>query len=228
MDFTWRRTENGPGYSVSGKETEDFDLEEDAGFGEQTAVIYHIEKEYISAQYNHLGPRANDIAHYFSQFSTGASQDYFDWIPELDEEVRDWLHRSSVQTQLVFKLDTASLNENSTRDTAISSFLEMRQKNAAGMIEVTLSCGEDRRGGPLSGLLNLIENLLSQGNALKKMQAKIKEQPEDSAELLDLLGHKLVEEIDENLLEKTDGLRYSFESRISFLERALNQWLQSR
>ena len=39
LDFTQRRVQNGPGHSRRGQPTADFDLGQDAGFGEQTAAI---------------------------------------------------------------------------------------------------------------------------------------------------------------------------------------------
>ena len=91
MEFTQRRTHNGPGYSRQGHETRDFDLEENAGFGEQTAAGWSSQN-YLAAQYNHYGVRPSAIAVYLGRFfrpdpSSDRPIPLFSLTPEIDSGV---------------------------------------------------------------------------------------------------------------------------------------------
>ena len=105
---------------------------------------------------------------------------------------------------------------------------KLRQQTHAGYIEVILSCGEDRYGGPLDKIMQFTNVLLRDKECLTNLEVSIKEQEDSASEILNILNHHLCEEIENSNLHKTKGLRYSFESRIQYIHGALDKWLQSR
>lgn len=228
MDFTFRRTTNGPGLSHKGQATQDFALATGDGFGEQTAVIYAPDKDYVAIQYNHFGPRAASIAGYFGYFHGHQNSDFFDWNPVIDEDVYARFINSAQQTKLHFKIDASTLTDAMVRNNvAFSAVQDLREGTSAGMVEITISYGNDSRGGSLSRIVGLARNMLD-NSATKGLKATIKEQTDSKAEVLDLFNHRLCQEIEDTVLVQTQGLRYTFRSRINPIEIALTQWLQSR
>lgn len=228
VDFTTRRKDNGPGYSVSGKETEDFPLENDAGFGEQTAFVYHPEKEYLAVQYNQYGPRAASIAKYFSEFSTHEAPDHFDWKPVFDDNVMQKLQRSKSKTKLSYKLDMSSVSKEMSREIGIEHAYDLWKKYNAAIIEITVSLGRGERGKSINNVFSAARNIRSLNDSVKRLHAQVKVDDDSNAEILNLLDHQWVKEIDNKKLRKTPGLRYTFESRAEIIRGVLREWLQSR
>lgn len=233
MDFTYRRVTNGPGYSAPGVDTADFDIEKDAGFGEQTAIVYDPDQEYVAVQYNHHGPRAGVIAEYFSHFSDGQQTDHYSWDPAIRKDVYAKLQRSAQQTKLRLRVDASTINDEMLKNNvALNAVQTLRNTTNAGYVEIILSQGEDRRGGPLGSIREIIRALVphkEQPDAyLKKLEVGVKDQVDSSTEILDILKHRVVEDIPDDELLKTDGLRYTFDSRIGHINKVLTQWLRSR
>lgn len=228
VDFTTRREDNGPGHSVSGKETEDFPLENDAGFGEQAAFVYHPEKEYLAVQYNQYGPRAASIAKYFSEFSTHAAPDHFDWKPVFDDNVMQKLQRSKSKTKLSYKLDMSSVSKEMSREIGIEHAYDLWKKYNAAIIEITVSLGRGERGKSIRDVFSAVSNIRSLKDSVKRLQAQVKVDDDSNAEILNLLDHQSMKEIDNKKLTKTKGLRYTFGSRAKIIREVLREWLQSR
>ena len=229
VDFTTRREDNGPGYSVSGKETKDFPLENDAGFGEQTAFFYHLEKEYLAVQYNQYGPRAANIAKYFSEFSTDDEEpDNFDWKPVFDDNVMQKLQRSKSKTKLSYKLDMSSVSKEMSREIGIEYAYDLWKKYDAAIIEITVSLGREERGKSIRDVFSAVRNIRRLNDSVKRLQAQVKVDDDSNAEILNLLDHQWVKEIDNKKLTKTKGLRYTFGSRAKIIREVLREWLQSR
>ena len=223
MDFTYRRTTNGPGHSVTGKETIDFELEEQAGFGEQTAILYDQEHEYIAMQYNHYGPRAGAIAAYLESFSKTPLY----WDPVIDDDVSAKLTNSVIQSKLRLKVAANTLTEAMCRENvAFSAVQNLRDKTDAGMVDITISLGRDKRGGPLKGIIDFVDRLKKNADSLTNLEVSVKEDQNAATEILDMLKHRLCIEVEDKLLKKTQGLRYNFDSRVFYLGKALDQWKQ--
>ena len=229
VDFTTRREDNGPGHSVSGKETEDFSLENDAGFGEQTAFVYHPEKEYLAVQYNQYGPRAASIAKYFSEFSTDDEEPgNFDWKPVFDDNIMQKLQRSKSKTKLSYKLDMSSVSKEMSREIGIEHAYDLWKKYDAAIIEITVSLGRGERGKSIRDVFSAVRNIRRLNDSVKRLQAQVKIDDDSNAEILNLLDHKWMKEIDNKKLTKTKGLRYTFGSRAKIIREVLREWLQSR
>lgn len=223
MDFTYRRTTSGPGHSMTGKETMDFELEEQAGFGEQTAIVYDPGDEYIAVQYNHYGPRATAIANYLESFSRTP----FYWNPVIDDNVFAKLTNSVIQNKLRLKVAANTLTEEMCRENvAFSAVQNLRDKTDAGMVDITISLGKDKRGGPLKGIIDFVDHLKKNADSLINLEVSVKEDQNAVTEILDLLNHRRCSEVEDKFLQKTQGLRYNFDSRVFYLGKTLDQWKQ--
>lgn len=231
VDFTTRREDNGPGHSVSGKKTKDFPLGNGAGFGEQAAFVYHPGKEYLAVQYNQYGPRAANIAKYFSEFSKDDEEpDNFDWMPVFDDNVMQKLQRSKSKTKLSYKLDMSSVSKEMSREIGIEHAYDLWKKYNAAIIEITVSLGRGEQGRSISNVFSAVRNILrlNDSDSVKRLQAQVKVDDDSNAEILNLLDHQWMKEIDNKKLIKTPGLRYTFASRAEIIREVLREWLQSR
>lgn len=227
MDFTLRRREHGPGLSKPGQATRDFSLNPDEGFGEQTAAVYAPEHNLVAVQYNHYGPKAGRIAGYLNEFSQEDSR--FNWDPILDQDAEARLARAGIEKRLQVTIATRGLtDEGYANNVALGSILDMRDQTNAGMVNLTLSLGRGERGQSLT-LAEYIKSFLIAGevggDVVKKLAVEIVNEDE-SVELLDFLGCKVVAEIDNNNLNITPGRRYTFESRATAIARQLRAWAQ--
>jgi len=228
MDFTKRRTYNAPGYSRPGTETKDFEIEEGAGFGEQTAMVYSPDKESLAIQYNHHGLRPAAIATYFGMFADNRHADSFEFRPVLNQDIYAKLLRSAVQTRFHCRIASEKITDSMYENNVpIATALKLRESNAAGHVEIDLSFGRDKRGGALENIINLI-NPLKGNPAVEDLKVSVKEQIDDATEILDLLEHRECKIFPDEKLVLTSGLRFSYSSRIRALTGEFKSWLQSR
>lgn len=231
MDFTQRRIQNGPGYSRRGEETVDFDLEDDAGFGEQTAAIWSP-KGYLVVQYNHYGVRPSTIGVYLEQFlhkgNPGNKQPMLTLKPVIDDNVYAKFIKSQRKTKLSCTIDAGTItNEMAKANVALGAALGLRGTTSAGKVEISVSLGEDKRGGPLQGIRNMVDSLI-QSKSVSSLNVAIKEDLDATTEVLDLLEHCEVVLVPDSSLKMTDGLRYDYPSRIEALRKEFKGWLRQR
>ena len=232
VEFTQRRTHNGPGYSRQGHETRDFDLEEDAGFGEQTAAVWSPQN-YLAAQYNHYGVRPSAIAVYLEQFfrpdpDSDSPSAVFSLIPEIDPGVYAKFINSRKRTKLICAIDAAAIPEELVRNNvALSTAMDLRNQTDAGKVEIALSYGEDRRGGSLRGIRQIVEPLLKSAT-VSSLRVSVKEDLDATTEILDLMNHREMVVVPDAQLELTEGRRLSYQSRIHSIGREFRRWLQRR
>lgn len=227
MDFTQRRIQNGPGYSKKGEETADFDLEDDAGFGEQTAAIWSP-KGYLVVQYNHHGVRPSTIGFYLEQFldkGGSANRPILTIKPVINDRVYAKFIGSQKQTKLSCAINAGTITpEMAEANIAFGAAQSLRDKTSAGKVEISVSLGEDKRGGPLRGIKNMVESLIH-NESVSSLKISIKEDLDATVEVLDLLEHREVVLVPDNSLKMTDGLRYDYPSRIVALRREFERWL---
>lgn len=230
MDFTQRRIQNGPGYSRRGEETVDFDLEDDAGFGEQTAAIWSP-RGYLVVQYNHYGVRPSTIGVYLEQFldkGDSANRPILTLKPVISDRVYAKFIGSQRQTKLSCAINAGSITpEMAEANVAFGAAQRLRDKTSAGKVEISVSLGEDKRGGPLQGIKNMVESLIH-NESVSSLKIAIKEDLDATVEVLDLLEHREVVLVPDISLKMTDGLRYDYPSRIMALRGEFERWLQER
>ena len=233
MDFTQRRIQNGPGYSKKGKETADFDLEADAGFGEQTAAIW-APKGYLVVQYNHYGVRPSTIGVYLEHFLDNGNSDNKPLLrlkPVINDKVYAKFFGSQRQTKFSCAINARSItNEMAKANVALGAALSLRDTTSAGKVEISVSLGEDKRGGPLQNIKNMVQSLIPSENSesLSSLKVVIKEDLDATTEVLDLLEHREVVLVPDSSLKMTDGLRYDYPSRIEALRKEFKGWLRQR
>ena len=228
MDFTKRRTIQGPGQSVQGRRTTDFALPEGGGFGEQTALVWSRKSDYVAVQYNHSGPRVGAIASYFSRFmEPSRGKPKVEFHPVLDDTVMSRLRNSTVRTKFDVTVDRRSLSEALIEDDlALSSIVNLGDATNAGHLSFQLSLGGDVRNGPLKGILALAGRIMSASP--RGLKVGIKDTLDSKMEVLDLLNHREVEEIPDTSLPLTDGLRWDFSSRANAIKSTFIPWLRGR
>ena len=229
IEFTKRRTSQGPGHSIQGQQTTDFVLRQGGGFGEQTALVWSNDSEYIAVQYNHYGPRPGSIANYLSLFLRPSSRDTpkVMFHPVLDDNVMSRLRNSAVQTKFDVTVDRRSLSETMIEDdTPISSIAKLGDATNAGQLSFQLSLGGSVRNGPLNGIVELVRVLMDAYP--RRLKVGIKDTFDSKMEVLDLLNHREVEEIPDSLLTLTNGLRWDFASRASAIRSIFSPWIGGR
>ena len=226
LDFTQRRVQNGPGHSQRGQLTTDFDLGEGSGFGEQTAAILSNDS-YLAVQYNHYGVRPSAIATYLGQFlSRGV---FVSLVPVLDDDAYARLQRSQKKMRLEFAINASEITPEMADQVGLAEALNLQSETEAGHISIALSLGQDRRGGPLRNVTELVSRI-RHSPGLTTLKAAVKSEDEVGAvtEVLDLLKQRETVDIPDHLLRMTNGLRFTYESRMDALRQVFGPWLQQR
>ncbi len=233
LEFTQRRIHNGPGYSVKGKPTTDFNLAQGAGFGEQAAAIWSP-RGFLAVQYNHHGVRPSGIRAYLERFL----RDYHPSTntppkvalnPVIDQEAFARLIRSQRHLRLECTIAVDALTEDlASGDVSLQAFLQLRNQTSAGKVEIALSYGQGKRGGPLDNILKTVQSLLRCENHLSKLKATVKEDLDAVSEVLDLLEHRETALVPDSELTVTSGMRYTYSSRVEAIRNRFEPWLAQR
>ena len=229
LDFTLRRIQNGPGHSRRGIETRDFDLEEDAGFGEQTAAIWSPLGK-LAVQYNHNGIRPGTIGDYLQRFLIGSNENEMPMltlVPEVAANAFARLQNSEAHTRIECTIDTGNITqEMADIDASLRFALQSREDTGAGRISFTLSLGYNRGGMGLNrnSSMNMLRRLMANNN-VKRLKAQVRNDVDGSLEILDLFEQRETREFPNKNLEKTPGLRYTRSSRINAIRTMFDQWL---
>jgi len=228
-DFTQRRMKHGPGCSRKGQATEDFNLGKNAGFGEQTAVVWSLKNSYVAIQYNHYGPKPGITSEYLSSFfnSKYNESQWLDFVPVISNDIWSKLQSSTAQVKLECSVDAENVTDEMVNENvAISSILKLAHETSAGKIDFTLSYGSTQRSGPLSKITELCESL-SRARP-KKLRVGIKNELDTQIEMLDLLQHRITEEVPNQELRLTPGLRWDADNRFDTIQLRLDRWLEKR
>lgn len=224
LDFTQRRVQNGPGHSQRGQLTADFDLGEDAGFGEQTAAILSS-NSYMAVQYNHHGVRPSAIATYLGRFLPDGT--FVALRPVLTDDAFARLQRSHKQTRLEFGINASEITESMAGQVGLAEALRLQSATSAGHINISLSLGEDKRGGPLRNIVDYVSRI-SGASGVTALKVSVKPAVDAATEVLDLLEERQTVVVPDSQLQMTNGLRFTYESRMDALRREFGLWLQRR
>lgn len=229
MDFTQRRVENGPGHSKKGKPTEDFKLDPDAGFGEQTAAIWS--SEHLAVQYNHYGVRPSTIRGYLQKILHGQTSDQSDplsIIPVVDDEVFAKFLKSKQQTKFSVTVDANTISKEMADNVTLNTALKLRETTLAAKVEISISYGGNKRGGTLQGIKKIVDGLMKNRECVSSIKAGVKDELDAPVEILDLIEHRVQIEVPDSELNRTAGRRFDYESRISAIRREFSKWLRKR
>lgn len=227
MDFTQRRVENGPGYSRKGEPTEDFKLEPDAGFGEQTAAIWS--SEHLAVQYNHYGVRPSTIRDYLQKILHGQSSDQSDplsIIPVVDDEVFAKFLESKQQKKFSVVVDANTISKEMADNVTLGAALNLQEATLAAKVEISISYGGNKQG-TLQRIKEMAK-ILRKHPGVTNMKAAVKNELDAPVEVLDLMNHREIIEVPDDNLNRTDGRRFDYESRIGAIRREFSKWLRKR
>ncbi len=233
LEFTQRRTKNGPGHSARGELTTDFSLAEGAGFGEQAAAIWSP-SGFLAVQYNHHGVRPSGIRAYLEGFLRDHT--HFTYPapivvlrPVLDQEVNARLLRSQHQLRLECAVSVDRLTENlPAENIPLGAAMRLHNQTSAGRVEIAVSYGAGKRGGSLCNIKEIADSLLGFTPCLLKLRVAIKEDLDTATEVLDLLEHRETAIVPDRELEATLGRRYTYKSRIHAIRIRFEPWLSQR
>ena len=233
MEFTQRRTQNGPGHSQPGKQTTDFPLAQGAGFGEQAAAIWSP-RGYLAAQYNHYGVRPSGIRAYLERFLGNRGGHSFDspavlMRPVIDQGVLARLYRSEKQSRFECAIAAEAITPEMARaNVALGTVLGLSNEMSAGRVEFAVSFGEGKRGGRLHNIVEAVESLLRFDEHLSRLKVNIKEDLDTATEVLDLLEHRETDTVPDNQLQMSSGRRIEYSSRINAIRSRFEPWLSRR
>ena len=232
MDFTYRRMRHGPGRSRQGHLTEDFQLDDNTGFGEQTCAIWHRQSGYMAMQYNHFGVRPSAIAEYLSMFAIGpdlGAEQPLQLTPVLRRDVYETLARSEIQSKITFGLDHNSApppDDGHIGGVSVGQLFRFRDRANAGNLVMTLSAGRFRRYGTSVSTARIVEQIMRCNPFKLEVTAKIDE--DAPTEILNLINQLHIDEVPDNELRLTAGRRWPLDERVRAIQMRFNSWLRRR
>ncbi len=226
LDFIRIRFDNGPGKASRTEEIQGFDLDDDDGFGEETAALYDAQKRVLIIQYNHNGPRSSRIGSYFNTFDPQILHDYQFWA-KLDDSTSAKLGSKSIIKKFTVKIAPSKLSaqqRNSgvgmSKAMAVSDYLNGQH------IEITVSSSNSPNSKlNLANAIAFATSLLGYKDiegVIEKLEIVGKSSPTAKSEAIDLLLEKL--EVCVGNLEMGPDRRYTTRSRWNGLIRARNGW----
>ncbi|HCG6534506.1 TPA: hypothetical protein NJ249_004131 [Vibrio parahaemolyticus] len=226
IDFVRIRTDHGPGNVTRNNPIRGFAIDEDGGFGEETAALYDPNSGYMLIQYNHYGVRAGIIAEYFSQYDQDMVNIYT-LKPKFDEDVERRLMNKTITKKLAFTIDVSRMTARDREEgQALSDAIAYGHNTGADKIKIEISVSGDkgRSLGEMAsdGLTNLKTIFGNNPDAVSRLEFSGKDDRDSATEVLDLIGQRLTKEF-KNLNVGTD-LRYPKEARWDALLRTKNSW----
>jgi hypothetical protein len=231
LDFTKLRFDHGPGRVGRTTEIAGFDLEDDEGFGEETAALYDADAGFMLVQYNHHGVRAASIEKYFN--AIGHNPDAFSaykLLVKMDQTSEIKLARKQFISKIHYKISTSNLTE-AHRNAGLSlrQSLALSEEQRGGSIEITISA-PPRENLFMASARQTIEALREMVAADQAEDTRVVTQFEvegrddvlDRAEAVNMISPKLVLTIDG--LTLGGDRRYTRRSRWDALLRARRGW----
>lgn len=228
LDFIMIRTDHGPGKVGRDTPVEGFVFDENEGFGEETAILYDSNTGYLVAQYNHFGVRPGSIQDYLSGFNIGLNQNnIYTFIPKLDQEIERKLEAQGLKQKLAFSIDMTRMNAvDRVRGTALSQAINFGRGSGADKIKIEIAITGDRSRGLFRSATETIVEIQQIINdapdAVTKLEVTGRENENTSAEILNLLGHKITLTFSD--IAVGPDLRYPRQARMNALRRAHNGW----
>ncbi len=223
MDIAKLRDAHGPGKAKKNKLTEGIPMEEGSDFSELTAALYDQESQRIIVQYNHSGARGGAIASYFSKFDTGK----YKFEPELDEEVMAKFLKMEYTSKIEIKVAPSKITEADLKEgVALGTAIQYNEEIGSNVMMLTLHRDRESSGwlGFATKLVKKMIGSIRKGKKrgfLKAVHVTGKESLDAVSETLDLLNHRLVDEIE---IEFDNTKRYPVQKRWQALRSSFNEW----
>lgn len=234
-DFVKLRMDHGPARAGLHAKVKGFDLDDDEGFGEETAMLWDMRTNYCVVQYNHHGVRPKAMIDYLSLYSHDSSV-LMQLLPKLDDEIQSKLRKKKVVTRFELGIAPKLLTkEDFENGMSLGEAAAKLRTTGADRINIELVARSGEGHDLEISLAAMAKWISSFGHKPKDeadskqskdapilmARATAKEQTGDPAEVLDLLGHTVTS--DANLTPGVDK-RYSQKERFAALMHARNQW----
>lgn len=230
LDFSLAR-HDGPGRVGRDRPIESFELDEDDGFGEETAAYLKKRTLFCAVQYNHFGPKARHIQGYLGQFAreishtpTTSSEDQCSVVaaPVLRDGAAERLRQKSIIRKLEFKAYMPEAQDTPTCRT-LTAFLDVPIASGARTIEVGISAGRERGASlSLTSIKQFVNNALGLGGDLVKLKVRAKYDEDSPSELLDFVAERLEKEF--RVEPDSVSRRYGQNERWNCVKMAYDQW----
>lgn len=230
LDFVKLR-EQGPGRAGRNTPIEDFEMNDEHAFGEETAALYDPATRYMLVQYNHHGVRAPGIQEYFNQVQHNPDglSSYFLRI-KLDESSEVRLARKQHISKVHFKIDASKMSAAfRNADVGLARALELTEMQDGQTLEITINAGRGRnlRRGPIQSLINTLlgvraDDEANDNGSLRQFEIQGREDELGRQEAINMLSPKLETTISD--LSTGNGRRYTLLSRWIGLQRARRGW----
>lgn len=227
LDFTKLRFEHGPGKISRDAPIEGFDLEQNEGFGEETAALYDPTTQHMILQYNHNGPRSGTIEAYLSAYDDALVGKY-SFLVVLDETANLRLAQTDIIKKIQFKvaaprINNAQLNGN----VSLGRVLDMANNLDGETVEIIVSAGRGKLSAGVQGLINTLKAMMPKAahdadGALQGFKVSGKDGVDGDVEEINMLVTK--EELTIDNLKIGADLRYTQRSRWKGLLRARRGW----
>ncbi|MEK6382682.1 MAG: DUF6731 family protein [Burkholderia gladioli] len=232
LDFTKLRFEHGPGRASRIAPIAGFELEEDEGFGEETAALFDARHRAMLIQYNHHGVRSATIEHYFNLYVPDAPRGY-ELILRMDDAAEVKFARKQILTKLHFKISPPRMSPAQRHaGVRLARALEMNDDLRGANIEVVISAGRSHNAmlniQHVHRIIEPLRRLIAEDahrdhdHIVQKLEIEGKDDALAQAEAISLLTPKLEQRIAG--LELGGDLRYTRRSRWDALLRARNGW----
>ena len=228
MDFTRMRFENGPGKISRDDPIEAFDLGDEDGFGEETAVLFDPVTQHMLIQYNHNGARAGKIEEYLCCYD-GAIVGKYSLHVVLDRSATARLSQKAIINKLHFKVAppriTASQRNNNV---SLQRAVELADNLDGETVEVIISARNGRLNmGRVQSAIRSLTRMVPDGDdfdngALRTFKVSGKNHVNDVSDEINMLLSK--EEVTIDGLQLGQGLRFTQASRWDGLLRARRGW----
>lgn len=228
LDFTKLRFDHGPGKVSRDEPIEAFELNDDEGFGEETAVLFDPTTGYALIQYNHNGPRSGTIEEYLCVYDNAVVGKY-SLLPVLDDTAGVRLAQKDIIKKVQFKVAAPRItNTQRNANVSLGRVIDLADNLDGEMIEVTVSAGRGNlTSKAVNSLIGTLQKLIPVGHGdedspLRTFKVSGRQGVKGDTDEINMLLNK--EEVTIDGLESGPGLRYTQASRWKGLERARNGW----
>jgi len=234
LDFAKIRFDHGPGKASRVAAIEGFDLDEDEGFGEETAVLFDARHRFMLIQYNHYGVRSATIQNYFNIYEDNALRGYGLGVL-LDSAAEVKFARKQILKKIHFKIAPPRMSAAQRRaGVGLGRALDLNDDLNGSDIEVIISAGRQQNAmlnhQRVHNVVTALRRLVGQDDGrddaiVQKLEIIGKENELAQAESINLLISKLEQKIPG--LDLGDDRRYTQRSRWDALLRARASWRET-
>jgi hypothetical protein len=228
VDFAAIRHE-GPGRAAIDSPIEDFDLEEEEGFGHETALYFDAATQFATLQYNHYGPRVARIQNYLYTFARRLAGDGLDitqygfgFTPVLKADASDRLNHMGIvkNIEISFYVPGVMAQPNAERQ-SLNSFLDNPLVGSADRIRLQISAGRARATSLAANhVRQIVSDLMGARDDVDALNITAQETEDSPKEAIDFIEARLEADIPVARV----GRRYGRSERWAALRQAYDTW----